>query len=1229
MSNINSTDSSNDSNKLIPGLYKLVSGLNRVKETSNVPSKDLLPQLDPNDTSELTTRLKERLTKSLGPLVEKEIEKHNQALISNTEPGAIVNSISESLLESPDYKVLCSSLSDNLREATLSVIEEMELHSREGSLNNYLPVDTQTSESISLNLEYAYMPYISSNYLKELVIKFDTGNRPDVRRDALQAIIQFSPSEILACPEWPTLHMLVTRSLADTDSFISNNSFGILLRLFSTSNLTAIKEAYLILVEHLIETNTNSPLYIQCVKQGVDVCRPEIGGVMQKFHLLTMFIHWLPNYWFRFNNAFMSEIIDKTMDLLMLQIDRESLTSFSKFQSVSPIHILSIIDHKSDWFNTLLHSEYSRQFIVNKLEKHPTFLSTIVEYIVTFARQIEPNSPHFATDTVDVSIGYYYNEDSLNYLLFIASLKIMQNVLIFECRQLLFPNSFDGEYFKLNNDAAIHFITTLLDKLFSHSNCSVEKEFDPYYIILDTLMKALQRGRISDGLFSNGKIVTSLIQSVNRREGSTDVFRELNSHLYYVYEVLGCITECDMGKKLFISHGFENTNFIDLFTQTKALLKTIPTSPLPNTINTVLSPIINLLATPEGSQLEDTYRITQLISSLLKKPTFSQNSTNRDELIDILSNLTITPRGLLCLMQDNFLDECIEFLFLKNDLNLHSYKKGCARYGFLLSQISNFPCSAITLEHTGIFEYLTKALVKLLKRTNEHLLYQQASLIAPLTRDVHKALCNLARVFVNYPTLVEILDRKSIMEVQETPLMPPIIQLLLDYVLVSPSEDINDISNFEEIHIICLSLLNLLLASLDNSLLLEESIDLTAVLISLQNYTATKNDVQMLDQLWYERNRALLKIGIIGGPSEKLHPANSLYCYEEIEKYMFSTYKDLPLPMSHSNFKEQIPWIPDGRKEFPTSQLELQNWFIKLLSSGQNKEISQSTQSLLQHVMSQTSDNTFPKNLTTFDSNIKTKLHVSEITATRLIVQYGVNHGLLREKESNEKQLISLMLNIKTLLVSQQISLAKIKTELNTLQSDTYCYDWFVGLVFILMQGDAQLTYTLLASFSTQLCSGYIWVNRLHKSKFVAQNQVITGSHWAITNLMQLLELIVKTELPNIHNAFQISGLCLSTICSIWVRQCFLNFLDLEEICNYILTVLIMGVDYQIYFIVSLLRHLEQDILSSTQENNLIYSILENPIRGFVASVWLEYMRELEDRWKGTVKGIFSPVSAK
>lgn len=1199
MSKLDSQENSllSESNKLIPGLYKVVSGLNKVNTASSL-SSDLLQQLDQNDTNELISKLKDKLTKALGPLVEKELEKRDSDPISKTDPGVIVNSISESVLESQSYTDLYNSLSGSLKQATNSVIDEMELHSREGSLNNYLSIDTQTSESISLNLQFANMPYISSNYLKELVNKFDTANSPGARREALRAIVQFSPSEILSCPDWPTLHMLVTRSLGDQDPFISNNSFGILLRLFSTSNLTAIKEAYVILVEHLIDT----PYYNQELKQGVDVCGVENSGLMQKFHLLTIFIHWLPHYWFRFNNAFMSEIIDLTLDLLMLRVDHDSLVTFSNSNSISPIYYLSLIDHNAGWIQRLLHAEYSRQFVVQKLERHPTFLRTIVEYTLVFTRLFKQNTTN--TNETENPMLYYYNEDSLNYLLFTASLNIMQNVIIYESRQLIFPQNFDGEYFKDRNKATVYYITTLLDRLFDGHNY-IEKEFDPFYVILETLTIALHKGRISDKLFVDGAIISSLMRAVNNKEHSITPFFDMNSHISYVYDVISKLTESDMGRKHFTSA--ENaTHLTDLVTHTKSVLQSIPAVTAAKTIRVILTPVINLLSYLGGKLHQDPFEITHFLSDQLKNQTFIQNSCNRYELLDLMANLTAVPRGILALKKYNILDECIEVLFMNNEVNLNSFKSSSVRYGYLLSQLSNFNCSKVALQHTNLLKHLADTLNNLMNRIEESLLYKQASLIAPLNRNVHKAMYNISKVIVNYPILLEMLDGGTS------------IQSLLQYVLVTSSERINEISNFEEIHVISLGLLNQMLSSLDNLLLLETILGVTSVLISLQNDTVVVNEVQVFDQLSYERNRVLLKIGIIGGPSEKLHLENSLHCYEEIDKAKLISCNCFPLPKSYGYFNKRVPWLPDEAKEFPTTKHELQNWFTKQITSNDKIETLKSSQALLQHLMCKTSENSFPKPTADFDTDTKPNTTKSEVIAIKLLIQYGCNLGLLRDEEKDTKQFILLSTNIKHILLNQQYTSLHENT-LKTLHTDSYCFDWFIGIIFILMRGEAQKTYTLLTAFSTQLLSIYIWINRVHKSKLLPHDIVMTGCNWALTNTLHNLEYILKTEIPSVHTALHVSGVSIGTVCCVWIQQCFLNFLDLEEICGYILTVLVMGVEYQIYFIVCILKHLQEDILQYTQENNLMYYLLEKPIRGFQVRDWIQYMKELGDRWEGCI----------
>ena len=90
-----------------------------------------------------------------------------------------------------------------------------------------------------------------------------------------------------------------------------------------------------------------------------------------------------------------------------------------------------------------------------------------------------------------------------------------------------------------------------------------------------------------------------------------------------------------MGKRLFTYQNKEYTNFIDfVLHKQKALLETVPLSPLPNTIHTLLTPLINILATPEGSTFgKYKYNNTVSVLVLLDQPyIFHRNSTNRDEL---------------------------------------------------------------------------------------------------------------------------------------------------------------------------------------------------------------------------------------------------------------------------------------------------------------------------------------------------------------------------------------------------------------------------------------------------------------------------------------------------------------------------------------------------------------------------------------------------------------------
>jgi hypothetical protein len=55
-----------------------------------------------------------------------------------------------------------------------------------------------------------------------------------------------------------------------------------------------------------------------------------------------------------------------------------------------------------------------------------------------------------------------------------------------------------------------------------------------------------------------------------------------------------------------------------------------------------------------------------------------------------------------------------------------------------------------------------------------------------------------------------------------------------------------------------------------------------------------------------------------------------------------------------------------------------------------------------------------------------------------------------------------------------------------------------------------------------------------------------------------------------------------------WTKQCFWSVLDWPEIVTYICVCILYGIDYQVYFCVALLRHLQQDIIAQHSSRNLL-----------------------------------------
>lgn len=119
-------------------------------------------------------------------------------------------------------------------------------------------------------------------------------------------------------------------------------------------------------------------------------------------------------------------------------------------------------------------------------------------------------------------------------------------------------------------------------------------------------------------------------------------------------------------------------------------------------------------------------------------------------------------------------------------------------------------------------------------------------------------------------------------------------------------------------------------------------------------------------------------------------------------------------------------------------------------------------------------------------------------------------------------------------------------------------------------------TLKLLSSLQTTQSSLFVWSARSFLYHNLPLNEVYArnGINILLSTTCHYVELVLKSEQPLIFSAFRMSGLAPSQICLHWLKQCFLNYLDWPNIIAFVAICLVCGIDYQTYFCVAVLKHL-------------------------------------------------------
>ncbi|XP_077757511.1 protein broad-minded isoform X2 [Canis aureus] len=1211
-------------------------------------AEEILVHLEETDENfhnyEFVKYLRQHICNTLGSMIEEEMEKWTSDQNQAEESGydTVVQHVTKRTQESKEYKEMMHSLKNIMMvvvESMINKFEEDEIRNqerqkkiqKEKSNNSYCTDNCSDSDS-SFNQSYKFC----QGKLQLILDQLDPGQPKEDR------ILKFYAQTFTLSP----LHMT--------------------------------KEIYTSLAKYLKLYFLSRENHIPTLSTGIDISNPNVICLLKKVRLLNEYQKEAPSFWIRHPEKYMEEIVENTLSLLSVKHDQSHLVSQ---KNLDPIYFFALVDTKAVWFKKWMHAYYSRTAVLRLLEKkYKSLITTAVQQCFQYfdlceamkVNEILSHSKHCGNKQKT----FFYSGQELQYIYFIHSLCLLGRLLIYTQGRRLFP-------IKLKSRKDLVSLTDLLvlftQLIYYSPSCPKMTSaahldnYSPASMVTEVLQILCDQKECAVECLYNNTVIEALLQPIHNLMKETKAAPNCSeAALIHIADILARIASVEEGLTLLL-YG-ENMNSSEEKSPTgahiiaqfskKLLDEDISifsgSEMLPVVKGAFISVCRQIYGTCEGLQVLIPYSLHESIAKAWKKtsllseriPTpvkgsdsvssISQESQNimawEENLLDDLLNFAATPKGLLFLQRTGAINECVTFMFNRYAKKLQISRHKKFGYGVLVTQVASTAAGAIALQSSGFINALITELWANLEcgRDDVRVTHPRSTPVDPIDRSCQKSFLGLVNL-LPYPAVYELVGNQDLPNKAEYSLreVPTCVLDILDRLIILNSEaKIRSLFNYEQSHIFGLRLLSVVCCDLDTLLLLEAQYQVSEMLLNAQEEnileTSESHRHFIIDGLSVERNHVLVRINFIGGPMERILPPRVLEKGDDPYPWpMFSSY---PLPTCYLSevtrnadlkqdndlgklllhFKmsdKQTEWIENCRRQF----CKMMKAKPDIISGSALLEL---LEKFVLHLSESPSECYFPSvEYTATDANVKNEsLSSVQQLGIKMTVRYGQFLNLL--KDSAENDLTLVLKHCERFLKQQQ---APIKSSLLCLQGSYAGHDWFVSSLFMIMLGDKEKTLRFLQQFSRLLISAFLWLPRLHISRYLPTDTIESGIHPVYFCSTHYIEMLLKVEVPLVFSAFHMSGFAPSQICLLWITQCFWNYLDWIEICHYIATCVFLGPDYQVYICIAIFKHLQQDILQHTQTQDLQVFLKEEALHGFRVSDYFEYMEILEQNYRPVV----------
>ncbi|XP_052063658.1 protein broad-minded-like isoform X2 [Mytilus californianus] len=1289
---------------LVQNLRQLVISFEpQIREAGTVDqSEEALYHLEENDEHfhrhEFVKVLRRKLEDIIGPLAEEEIERFESSIHDSNGQETLINKITDKILHSRHYNDLSKKLRVNVQGAVDELIRNFDAEF--GGNSHHETSDHQIRRSYmsdeddeSCGSSFGQGMFFNNHEIMQQVAEKMSRHRDNVVRvEALQTLNQNLPADFISSDHWPTMKRHLIDALDESNVQIMHLSTKFITRAF-TNTSPQTREVYTLLVEYLIsQFNTKKGNTIPNIKSGLDFTNPENVKLMKAFRLLNEFQQETINYWIRYPDRYLEEIIESTLTLYA--INQNGSQGGASVQ-LSPVHFIALIDPKAQWFIKWMHGNYSRQCLLRMLEKYRPIVTNAIRHCLEFSLHRKHSAD--LTDRSEARAienrRSYYTEAELEYAFFVHSAFMLGRMMCFVNGRRFFPIKLkEADETVTVTKLLVSMVVLLVDPSPSKHLSVV---YEPGNLVTEIVKGICNSEQVCEICMYKDEIITALLAPVSHYlEPKKHNYAPSENTMLHVADLFAMVASSTRGRR-HLMYGERKDMFtkpnvssaahvIARFTK-RALLDKLPKQSGPKPSQAVIGAFLyicrQLYNTCEGLLVLYQYELHKVVAEAWREayseaertdtPTLSDDSSDstatttkaydinawEDTLRDNLLNFASTAKGILLLQQTKAMNECMTYMYdrYKNKLQVSKCEK--FGYGFMVTQVAGTAPGMVALQKTGYIKALLSELWSVLESSplDTVLFTPKAWPVDPIERSSHKSLIKLLNVLSSFYAVYELLGDKSLPKKESygfREIPDSVVEFVDRFVIVDSPAKIHSLFNFEQSHVFGLRVLSVMISCLDTYLLLQSQYKFQDILLTSQaeNHTKDREEI-IIDMLSIERNYVLVRAFLIGGPSERILPPRGLDMDTRGHVYPYPLISSYPVPRAYipnlgarSTVKQENDLVKflslkkhdQGKSWLDKCRVNL----IKILLNRADLVKGNVIQQLLDvatPIMSKIQEESiFPsvdytvihrgkiyrssKVLWSENSLKSFQLTPLQQLGIKIAIRYGIHLKVIHTSSDVTEKLTLLLKQCAFYLQQQQRpeqrgGHAKIKFISNRYPG----FDWFAATVFLIFNGNVEKSWHFLHKFSCLGSSGYLWPHRLHCSVHLPSAVMISGIAPLFSSTGHNIELLLQIELPLVASAFKMSGYTAAQICMHWLKQCFWNYLDWLDICHYICISIIMGVDYQVYLCIAILRHLQKEIMEHLQTQDLIIFLKETAIHGFHVADNIKYMQSLEKRYRKIV----------